>query len=152
MPCLRLCCRSDISAEPGVVRCSLPVSESVQNRYGTLHGGCIATLVDVVTTAALVTVSDFSGVTLELSAAYLNPCAAGDVAEVEARVLKAGGAVAVLSCVVKARGTGRAVANGRHTKYLPRTAVAPQLQAMLKAQQGRTAGADTAAAFINSKL
>lgn len=135
-----------------MVRCSLPVTEAVQNRYGTLHGGCIATLVDVVTTAALVTVSDFSGVTLELSAAYLNPCAAGDVAEVEARVLKAGGAVAVMSCVISARRTGRAVANGRHTKYLPRTAVAPQLQAMLKAQQGRT-GADTAAAaLLNSKL
>jgi hypothetical protein len=32
---------SDIRVEPGRVRCSLPVSRAVQNRYGTLHGGCI---------------------------------------------------------------------------------------------------------------
>ena len=132
-------------AEPGVVRCALPVSASVQNRYGTLHGGCVATLVDVVSTAALVTVSDYSGVTLELSASYLNPCHGGDVAEVEARVLKAGGAVAVLSCVITARRTGRTVATGRHTKYLPRTPVAPQLRAMLAAQAQRPAPADAAA-------
>ena len=132
-----------------MVRCSLPVSAGVTNRYGTLHGGCIATLVDVVTTAALVTVSDFSGVSLELSAAYLNPCAAGDVADVEARVLKAGGAVAVLSCAITARRSGRAVATGRHTKYLPRTPVAPQLQAMLAAQAQRSGGAADA---LQSKL
>ena len=137
--------RSEVRAEPGVVRCALPVSASVQNRYGTLHGGCVATLVDVVSTAALVTVSDYSGVTLELSASYLNPCHGGDVAEVEARVLKAGGAVAVLSCVITARRTGRTVATGRHTKYLPRTPVAPQLRAMLAAQAQRPAPADAAA-------
>ena len=135
-----------------MVRCVLPVTPSVQNRYGTLHGGCVATLVDVVTTAALVTVSDYSGVTLELSASYLNPCAAGDVAEVEARVLKAGGAVAVLSCVITARKSGRAVAHGRHTKYLPRTAVAPQLRAMLAAQEGRTGAAGGDSGVASARL
>jgi acyl-coenzyme A thioesterase 13 len=34
----------------------------VQNRYGTLHGGCVATLVDVVSTVALLTVSKDPGV------------------------------------------------------------------------------------------
>lgn len=100
------------------------------------------------TTAALVTVSDFSGVTLELSASYLNPCAAGDTADVEARVLKNGKAVAVLSCTVTARGSGRVVAHGRHTKYLPRTAVAPQVAAML-AEQALSQGT---ALSLQSKL
>jgi hypothetical protein len=27
--------------EAGRVRCALPVTPAVQNRYGTLHGGCI---------------------------------------------------------------------------------------------------------------
>ena len=31
----------DITAEPGQVTCRLPVRDRVQNRYGTLHGGCI---------------------------------------------------------------------------------------------------------------
>jgi acyl-coenzyme A thioesterase 13 len=142
-----------VHAEPGVVRCALPVTPAVQNRYGTLHGGCIATLVDVVSTAALVTMSDYSRVTLELSASYLNPCHGGDVAEVEARVLKAGGAVAVLSCTVTARRSGRTVATGRHTKYLPRTAVAPQLRAMLAAQaQGGSTQGGSRPAAPRSKL
>ncbi len=141
------------------MRCSLPVTRGVQNRYGTLHGGCIgaraahrrclphthsllplthsarglpATIMDVVTTAALVSVSDYSGVSLELNSSYINPAKDGDTADIDARVLKAGGAVAVLACTVRARGTGRLVAEGRHTKYLPRTPVAPQLAQMLR--------------------
>lgn len=111
----------DYAAEPGRFSAVLPVSPDVQNRYGTLHGGCIgrwagvgrawrrqrwqsacraawerpvqqqparraahryppapacalpavcvlfpaATIVDVVGTAALVTVSDKSGVSLK---------------------------------------------------------------------------------------
>ena len=118
----------------------------------------------MVTTAALVSVSDYSGVTLELSASYLNAARDGDVVDVDARVLKHGGAVAVLACTLTARGTGRTVAEGRHTKcvragakalcvrtrsfrrphaqrgtrYLPRTEVTAQLARMLQdAQQPR---------------
>ena len=36
--------------------------------------------------------------------------------------------------VITARRSGRTVATGRHTKYLPRTPVAPQLRAMLAQQ------------------
>ena len=46
--------------------------EPGQNRYGTLHGGCIATAVDVVSTAALVTVSPDPGVSADLSVRYLS--------------------------------------------------------------------------------
>ena len=31
----------DIEASEGQVTCLIPVEERVQNRYGTLHGGCI---------------------------------------------------------------------------------------------------------------
>ncbi len=31
----------DITASPGRVICRFPVTERVQNRYNTLHGGCI---------------------------------------------------------------------------------------------------------------
>ena len=47
---------------PGRCVCVFPVRPRVQNRYGTLHGGCVATLVDVVSTVALLTVSKDPGV------------------------------------------------------------------------------------------
>lgn len=119
-----------ICAQPGRVSCALEVTEGLSNRYETLHGGCIATIVDVVTTAALVTRSEFGGVTLELNCSYLNAAKVGEWVEVEARVLKVGGAVAVLACTLTARGSGRVVAEGRHTKYLPRTEIAPHLARM----------------------
>lgn len=48
--------------------------------------GCAATLVDVVTSAALVTVSKRSGVSLSISVDYLSPGTGGEEVEVDARV------------------------------------------------------------------
>ena len=52
----------DFELTPGRCVCVFPVRPRVQNRYGTLHGGCVATLVDVVSTVALLTVSKDPGV------------------------------------------------------------------------------------------
>lgn len=41
------------SATPGKVVCEMKIEEEHTNRGGTLHGGLTATLVDVVSTAAL---------------------------------------------------------------------------------------------------
>ena len=38
------------------VTCALPVTTAVRNRYDSLHGGCTATLVDVVGTVRCVAV------------------------------------------------------------------------------------------------
>ena len=136
---------TDIRAYEGRLTCVIPVEPRVQNRYGTLHGGCIgqhsrilapiqalriasevlhevwrladlrlqmhslrhswlqyqhtedkalhcargdgaATLVDVVGSAALVTVSERSGVSLNISVDYLRPGQAGEDVLVDARV------------------------------------------------------------------
>lgn len=42
-----------VSASPGKVVCEMKVEEEHTNRGGTLHGGLTATLVDVVSTVAL---------------------------------------------------------------------------------------------------
>lgn len=42
-----------LSANPGKVVCEMKVEEEHTNRGGTLHGGLTATLVDVVSTTAL---------------------------------------------------------------------------------------------------
>ena len=60
-------------AEAGRCVCHMEVTADKSNRYGTLHGGCIATLVDVVTTAAQLTATDIGGVSLHMAIEYLNP-------------------------------------------------------------------------------
>ncbi|KAK9842085.1 hypothetical protein WJX81_007785 [Elliptochloris bilobata] len=109
----------DIRATPGHVVCTLPVSKRVQNRYTTLHGGCIATLVDTVTSAALVTVSKRSGVSLGIGIDYLSPGTGGEEVEIDARVVKVGRTVATINADIRMAGSGRLVAQGRHTKFLP---------------------------------
>lgn len=42
-----------VSASPGKVVCEMRVEEEHTNRFGTLHGGMTATLVDVISTAAI---------------------------------------------------------------------------------------------------
>lgn len=42
-----------LSATPGKIVCEMKVEEEHTNRGGTLHGGLTATLVDVVSTVAL---------------------------------------------------------------------------------------------------
>lgn len=96
----------------------VPVTEHVENRYGTLHGGCIATLVDVVSTAALITTSDSSGVTLDLNVTYMTAARHGDRVIVDARVLKTGKSTAALEVELRSASTGALVAKGRHTKFL----------------------------------
>ena len=42
-------------AADGAVQCELKVTEQLANSYGTLHGGAISTIVDVLGTMALLT-------------------------------------------------------------------------------------------------
>ena len=57
-----------VSAGNGNCCCKMVVEEEHENRNGMLHGGMVATLVDIVTTAGLMT-SDWEapGVSIELS-------------------------------------------------------------------------------------
>jgi acyl-coenzyme A thioesterase 13 len=81
---------------PGRLLASFPVTQIVTNRYNTLHGGCIATLVDTVGTAALITVSDQTGVSISMSCSYLSPAHLGRTLLIDARVVKAGRSIATI--------------------------------------------------------
>jgi acyl-coenzyme A thioesterase 13 len=108
----------EVTVEAGRITCVLPVTPSVENRYSTLHGGCIATLVDVLSTAALVTVSDSSGISLDLNVSYMTAAKDGDSVAIDARVLKVGKSTALLEAELRSVQTGALVAKGRHTKFL----------------------------------
>ncbi|XP_074800869.1 acyl-coenzyme A thioesterase 13 isoform X1 [Natator depressus] len=57
-----------LSATPGKVVCEMKIEEEHTNRGGTLHGGLTATLVDVVSTAALLyTERGLPGVSVDMN-------------------------------------------------------------------------------------
>eukprot|EP00891_Asterochloris_glomerata_P004867 jgi/Astpho2/4867/gw1.00069.118.1_t len=100
----------------------MPVLQKVQNRYGTLHGGCVATLVDTVGSAALVTKVENAGVSLHISVDYLSSwvhiCAGGGECLIEATVLRLGRTIAVVQVTLRNKQTGTLTAHGTHTKFL----------------------------------
>ncbi len=57
-----------VSAGSGKCTCEMKIEEEHQNRGGTLHGGLTATLVDVVSTYALMTAGSGSpGVSVDMN-------------------------------------------------------------------------------------
>ena len=75
-----------VDTKTGRVVCVLPVTPGVQNAYGTLHGGCVATLVDVVGTMALLAADPKRpGVSVDMSVSFVAAAKAGSEVVVEGR-------------------------------------------------------------------
>ncbi|XP_057421709.1 uncharacterized protein LOC130715606 [Lotus japonicus] len=107
--------------EPGRVVCSMKIPPRLLNGGNSLHGGATATLVDVVGSAAIPTVgysSASTGVSVEINVSYLDAAYVDEEIEIEARALRVGKAVAVVSVEFRKKETGKVFAQGRHTKYL----------------------------------
>lgn len=60
-----------------------------------------------------------TGVSVEINVSYLDAAYADEEIEIEARALRVGKAVAVISVEFRKKKTGKIFAQGRHTKYLP---------------------------------
>ena len=98
----------------------LPLTASKTNRYATLHGGCAATIVDVVSSAALVLQGGERGVSVTLDVTYLSPAplSAGHVLAT-ALVRRAGRSLAVADVDIMLPDGHTVVATGRHVKHVP---------------------------------
>ncbi|XP_053874297.1 acyl-coenzyme A thioesterase 13 isoform X1 [Malaclemys terrapin pileata] len=108
-----------LSATPGKVVCEMKIEEEHTNRGGTLHGGLTATLVDVVSTAALLyTERGMPGVSVDMNITYMSAAKIGEEILITAQILKQGRRLAFASVDVTNKATGKFVAQGRHTKYL----------------------------------
>ncbi|XP_006034486.2 acyl-coenzyme A thioesterase 13 isoform X1 [Alligator sinensis] len=108
-----------LSATPGKVVCEMKVEEQHTNRAGTLHGGLTATLVDVVsTTALLYTERGAPGVSVDMNITYMSAAKIGEEVLITAQVLKQGRSIAFASVDLTNKATGKLIAQGRHTKYL----------------------------------
>lgn len=110
----------------GYARCRLPVTEKVRGGVaGSVHGGVLSALVDIVTLSAIASVvrpgEQMAG-TAELNVSYLRP-ALGDAVIAEARVLKKGRTLAVVDIDLSGE-DGRLVAKGRVSYALRPAALA----------------------------
>ncbi|NWI21119.1 ACO13 thioesterase, partial [Crypturellus soui] len=108
-----------VSATPGKLVCELKVEEEHTNRGGTLHGGLTATLVDIVSTAALMhTERGVPGVSVDMNITYTTAAKIGEEVLITAQILKQGRNLAFASVDLTNKATGKLIAQGRHTKYL----------------------------------
>ncbi|XP_039687658.1 acyl-coenzyme A thioesterase 13 [Medicago truncatula] len=107
--------------EPGRVVFSMNIPPRLLNSSKYLHGGAITTLVDIVGAAAI-PAAGFpwnSGVSIEINISCFDATYVNEEIEIDARVLRIGKAVAVVSVEFKKKKTGQVFAQGRHTKYIP---------------------------------
>ncbi|XP_067857543.1 acyl-coenzyme A thioesterase 13 isoform X1 [Heptranchias perlo] len=108
-----------VAANPGKIVCEMNVEEEHVNRAGTLHGGLTATLIDVVSTAALLTTERaLPGVSIDMNVTYMNAAKLGEDIIITAQVLKEGKTLAFTTVDLTSKVTGKLLAQGRHTKHL----------------------------------
>ncbi|KAG8054476.1 hypothetical protein GUJ93_ZPchr0001g31593 [Zizania palustris] len=105
--------------QPGHVLCSFTVPPRLANAGGRMHGGAVASLVDLVGSAVFFAGgSPTTGVSVEITVSYLDAARANEEIEIEARVLGIGGTTGCVTVEVRRKCTGEVLAHGRHTKYL----------------------------------
>ncbi|XP_010272560.1 PREDICTED: acyl-coenzyme A thioesterase 13-like [Nelumbo nucifera] len=106
--------------EPGRIICTMEVPPRLLNSGNILHGGATASIVDLVSSAVIFTVGRVNtGVSIEINISYLDAAFVNEPIEIEAKALRIGKAVAVISVELRKKSTGKIIAQGRHTKYLP---------------------------------
>uniref|UniRef100_A0A3Q3MH75 Acyl-coenzyme A thioesterase 13 n=1 Tax=Mastacembelus armatus TaxID=205130 RepID=A0A3Q3MH75_9TELE len=108
-----------LSTSPGKVVCEMRVEEEHTNRGGTLHGGLTATLVDIVSTMAIMNSERGApGVSVDMNITYTNAAKIGEDVLITAQVLKRGRTLAFATVDLTNKDTGKLIAQGRHTKHL----------------------------------
>ncbi|XP_075162204.1 acyl-coenzyme A thioesterase 13-like [Haematobia irritans] len=94
------------------------VAKSHLNASGGLHGGYTATVLDNITTYALMSTGAHPGVSVDLHVSYLKSAKEGDVIEVDANTVRAGKKLAFIECVLKKKSDGSVIAKGGQTKFI----------------------------------
>ena len=104
----------------GSVRCEMRVEERHCNSFGTLHGGCSATLVDVVGTMAHLSLDPArAGVSVEINVSYVSAAPLGCTVFITGATHKLGKRLAFTAVEIRRDSpAGPLVAVGRHTKSL----------------------------------
>lgn len=106
------------SPAEGAVTFKLRMTPALHNFFGSMHGGVIASAVDVATTAAIISMGAFPGVSTSLGVSYMAGCGPDDVVRLEPAVLKLGANLAFTECKVFRDADGALMARGWHVKYV----------------------------------
>ncbi|RZC33482.1 acyl-coenzyme A thioesterase 13-like [Asbolus verrucosus] len=96
----------------------LKVDESHTNPMGGLHGGLSATLVDCISTYALMSKMPTANVSVDIHLSYLKGAKVNDDIIIDASVIKTGKTLAFLEVDIKNKATGDVLVKGSHTKFL----------------------------------
>ncbi|KXS14269.1 Thioesterase/thiol ester dehydrase-isomerase [Gonapodya prolifera JEL478] len=105
-------------AIPGRVRCELVVTKEVANKHDTIHGGAIASLVDIIGSTAIATHGPNyqSHVSVDLNVSYLKAAPLNSKVHIEGTCDRLGRTLAFTTTTVKMGDD--LVAVGRHTKFI----------------------------------
>lgn len=118
----KLACTPDHYPKPDAQHCrrSRPSELVIADNVCIDKCACVyaATLVDVIGSAAIFTVAEHSGVSLQISVDYLSELPAGEDCEITATVAKLGRSTATAIVELRHKRTGRLTARGTHVKFL----------------------------------
>ncbi|XP_017071081.1 acyl-coenzyme A thioesterase 13 [Drosophila eugracilis] len=102
----------------GACTAELKIDQDHVNLYKFLHGGYIMTLVDMITTYALMSKPCHPGVSVDMSVNFLNGAKLGDEVLIEANLSKVGKYLAFIDCTLKHKKDDTVIAKGTHLKYI----------------------------------
>ena len=103
----------------------MKVEKEHLNRGGGLHGGLSSTLVDTITTCALMTHNDDkaessiqAGVSVNLNVTFIKGAKENDEIVIDARTIKCGRTLAFLECEIRNKKCNSILVRGTHTKFV----------------------------------
>lgn len=104
-----------VSSKPNILTIRILVHESLTNARNNLHGGALASIVDVATSAAVFVVDPRPSVTIDLHVTCLYHAPLHSTITVEAKVERVGQSMVFCSCRIIGE-DDRLVATALHTK------------------------------------
>ncbi|GMR44681.1 hypothetical protein PMAYCL1PPCAC_14876, partial [Pristionchus mayeri] len=109
-----------LKADEGKVSVEFEVDDRMANHFGTLHGGCSATMVDAITTGALMaTPRGIAGESIDLHMTYLAAAKLGDTVQLDAEVIRVGKSITFTKAALYRKPDMSLIATGLHTKAFP---------------------------------
>lgn len=94
------------------------VEKAQTNIGGGLHGGFMATLLDNITTYALVSKGSHIGVSVNMHMSFLEFVKENDNVLVDATTVRVGKNLAYIECELRCEDNGSIIAKGGQTKYV----------------------------------
>lgn len=101
---------------PTQVTFRMTVAPELCNRLGTLHGGCAATLVDVLTSTVLLALDQPGSVSRSLALKYVRAAPMGSDVLIVNELVHVGRKLALVKCEIRRADTGDVCVIGEHDK------------------------------------